>query len=157
MSTSLQVAVTADLHWGHQLRGTAATRLLFDFLKLRPPDVLVLAGDVGTGNLYGDCLAQLADLPCRKVVLPGNHDIWVSPEGPVDSLTRYEQELPRVAVEHGFHHLDGGPVILPEADVALVGSINWYDYSWSLDRLQSLYPDELHRLESKRFSRGRHN
>jgi hypothetical protein len=29
MGTSLQVAVTADLHWGHQIRGTVAARLLW--------------------------------------------------------------------------------------------------------------------------------
>ena len=43
------------------------------------------------------------------------------------------------------------------AELALVGSINWYDYSWSLEKLRECYPDELHRLESKRFTRGRHN
>jgi hypothetical protein len=41
--------------------------------------------------------------------------------------------------------------------VALVGSVNWYDYSWSLDALRRLFPEEEGRLRSKRFTRGRHN
>ncbi len=157
MTTALRIALTADLHWGHHPRGVEATRALVAFLRAGPPDLLVLAGDVGTGTLFGDCLAQLADLPCRKAVVPGNHDIWVSPEGERDSLDLYREDLPRIAAGHGFHYLDRGPLVLPESDVALVGSINWYDYSWSLEKLRERYPDELHRLESKRFTRGRHN
>ena len=157
MTTALRIAVTADLHWGHRPRGVEATRLLVSFLGARPPDLLVLAGDVGTGVLFGDCLAQLAALPCRKALVPGNHDIWVWPDAGRDSLGLYREDLPRVAAGHGFHYLDQGPLLLPEADLALVGSINWYDYSWSLEKLRRHYPDELHRLGSKRFTRGRHN
>jgi 3',5'-cyclic AMP phosphodiesterase CpdA len=157
MAQSLQVAVTADLHWGHHDRGMASSRLLFEHVRQHPPDILVLAGDVGTGALYGDCLAQLAEVSCRKAVVPGNHDIWVMHEADYDSLHLYETELPRVSVQHGFHYLDHGPLVLADADVALVGSINWYDYSWALDALRRSYPGELHRLTSKHFSRGRHN
>jgi len=157
MTRPLRLAITADLHWGHHVRGVAACRELINFLHGNPPDVLILAGDIGTGSLFADCLAQFADLPCLKVLVPGNHDVWVQSETEHDSLHLYEQEMPRIAVLHGFHYLDRGPLVLPESDLALVGTMNWYDYSWSLDRLRSYYPDELERLQSKRFSRGRHN
>ncbi len=151
------IALTADLHWGHR-RGADATRLLADYLQARPPDLLVLAGDVGTGALFGDCLQLFADLPCRKALVPGNHDLWVLPEGaPHDSLAVYQEVLPAVAARHGFHYLDGGPLVLPEADLALVGSINWYDYSWALDGIRRYYPEEEERLQTKRFTRGKHN
>jgi predicted phosphohydrolase len=153
----MRIAVTADLHWGHQARGLAATRLMIEYLDNHPPDVLILAGDIGTGSLFGDCLAQLAHLPCLKALVPGNHDIWVEEEGERDSLVLYEEELPRIAAQHGIHYLDREPLVLPDAGLAIVGSINWYDYSWSIHQLRSLYPEELHRLESKRFTRGRHN
>ena len=157
MTRSLRLAVTADLHWGHHARGDAATRQLIDFLHADPPDVLVLAGDVGTGSLFGDCLARFAGLSCLKALVPGNHDVWVKFEADYDSLHLYAQELPRVAAAHGFHYLDRGPLVLNDSDVALVGTINWYDYSWSLPQLRELYPGELERLQTKRFSRGRHN
>jgi len=154
---SVQLAFTADLHWGHGARGLEANELLVDFVHKQPPDVLVLAGDVGTAGNWDECLQRFADLPCRKAVVPGNHDLWVTSDGPLDSLQLYREDLPRRAALYGFHYLDHGPLILREADLALVGCINWYDYSWSLDTLRRDFPDELHRLASKRFTRGRHN
>ncbi len=153
---SLRLALTADLHWGHD-RGDAATRLLADFLRRRPPEVLIVAGDVGTGTHFSACLDLFADLPGLKALVPGNHDVWVAPDAPHDSQYLYEVELPRAAAAHGFHYLDSGPLLLPEEGLALVGSMNWYDYSWALEALRRNFPAEEHRLASKRFTRGRHN
>jgi predicted phosphohydrolase len=153
----LTLAVTADLHWGHR-RGREETRLLADFLTARPPDVLILAGDIGTGPLFAECLGLFAELPSRKVLVPGNHDLWVRPDdADLDSLTMYTVELPRMAEGLGFHVLDAGPLLFPEVDLALVGSINWYDYSWSLPAIHAKYPADEYRVRSKRFPRGRHN
>jgi predicted phosphohydrolase len=154
----MRLAVTADLHWGARPAGDAATRQLAAFLDEQPPDVLVFAGDVGAGEHFGECLRLFAGLPGHKALVPGNHDVWVTPDDTRgDSLAVYQEHLPRVSAEHGFHYLDHGPLLLEEADLALVGSMNWYDYSWSLEALRRLYPDEEHRLQSKRFTRGRHN
>ena len=90
--------------------------------------------------------------------MPGNHDIWVRPDDVRgDSLEVYRKHLPRLSLEHGFHYLDNGPLIIPEADLAFVGSINWYDYSWSIDLLPQYVADWETRLRLKVFSRGRHN
>jgi 3',5'-cyclic AMP phosphodiesterase CpdA len=157
MATDLRLAVTADLHWGHRV-GDEATRLLVDFLYAQPPDVLVLAGDVGAGEHFAACLALFDGLFCRKALVPGNHDIWVTEDDTRgDSLRVYEEVLPWHCGEHGFHYLDRGPLLLPEAGVALVGSINWYDYSWAIEELRRQAPDWEYRLRHKRFSRGRHN
>lgn len=153
----MRLAITADLHWGHRL-GDEATRLLRDFLRSQPPDVLVLAGDVGTAENFGACLELFAGLPCRKALVPGNHDVWVEEDDPRgDSLKVYQEHLPRLCNEHGFHYLNHGPLVLPEADLALVGSMNWYDYSWSIDELRRQLPDWEWRLQTKTFHRGRHN
>jgi predicted phosphohydrolase len=153
---SLRIAVTADLHWGHRT-GAGAVARLASSLHAQPPDVLVLAGDLGVGELFDDCLALFADLPGKKAVTPGNHDLWVPEDADHDSLRRYEQDLPRTCARLGFHYLDGRPLTLPGERLAVVGSVNWYDYSWSLDELRRRFPEEEHRLRSKRFSRGRHN
>jgi 3',5'-cyclic AMP phosphodiesterase CpdA len=153
----MRLAFTADLHWGQRAEGDAATQALAAFLRAEPPDVLVLAGDVGTEDHFAGCLALFADLPGRKALVPGNHDVWVrdgDPRG--DSLQLYRDYLPRVAEQHGFHYLDSGPLFLPEANLALAGSMNWYDYSWALPALR-YFPDAEDRLRTKRFSRGRHN
>src|SRR5579859_7049680 len=154
----LRLAITADLHWGPHASGNNATRQLRDFLKQNPHDVLILAGDIGAGDDFGPCLALFADLPALKALVPGNHDIWVNPnDARGDSLTVYREHLPRLAAEHGFAYLDSGPMFLPESNLALVGSINWYDYSWALDELKRRFPGQEERLQSKIFTRGRHN
>jgi 3',5'-cyclic AMP phosphodiesterase CpdA len=157
MTAPLRLAITADLHWGHNPRGDEATRGLVAFLAARPPDVLVIGGDVGTAEHFGECLSLFRDLPCKKALVPGNHDLWVALDDPRDSLQAYTDHLPHVAAEHGFHYLDRDPLLFPEAGMALVGSVNWYDYSWSRDEMERRFPAEVQRFQTKRFSRGRHN
>jgi predicted phosphohydrolase len=154
----MRLAFTADLHWGVRDSGDAATRLLLAELFDRPPDVLVVAGDVGAGDDFQRCLELFDRLPSRKALVPGNHDIWVAEDDRRgDSLAVYTEHLPRLCAERGFTYLDQTPLVLPEAGLALVGSINWYDYSWSIDKLPEVLPDWEERLRNKRFSRGRHN
>src|SRR5262245_53622377 len=117
---SLTLALTADLHWGHR-RGVEANRDLAAFVHAHPPDVLVLAGDIGSGDNFSECLRQFAGLPGRKCLVPGNHDLWVGRESDDDSLHRYRMELPALAAVHGFQVLDREPLYVPEEDVALVG------------------------------------
>jgi len=157
MGAELQLAITADLHWGHGGRGEEATRLLVSFLQKQTPDLLILAGDIGTEYYFEECLRLFDDLTCRKALVPGNHDLWVRTDEARDSLQLYEEDLAAVCRQHHFHYLDQGPLFLPEAGLALVGSINWYDYSWSRDALQRDYPGEEERLFTKQFTRGRHN
>jgi predicted phosphohydrolase len=157
MNARRRLAITADLHWGSRSRGDDATRLLASHLAADPPDLLVLAGDIGAGERFDECLALFAALPCRKALVPGNHDIWVAADDSRgDSLQVYREHLPAVCASRGFHYLDHGPLVLTDARLAVVGSMNWYDYSWSLERLKQ-YPDWEERLRGKRFSRGRHN
>ncbi len=158
MSASFRLAVTADLHWGLRQSGDQASRLLADFLKAQPPDVLVLAGDIGAGDDFAHGLALFADLGCLKALVPGNHDIWVEESDPRgDSLQVYREHLPALCARYGFHYLDHGPFFLAQANLTLAGSINWYDYSWSLEALRRQVKDWQERLRSKQFSRGRHN
>jgi hypothetical protein len=154
----MRIAVTADLHWGHSQRGDAATRLLANDLLDHPPDLFLLGGDVGTGEHFAGCLELFAPLACPKALVPGNHDLWVADNDPRgDSLRLYEVELPRRCREYGFHYLDHAPLVYPEQQLAVVGAINWYDYSWALDRLQQEVPDWQWRLQHMAFTRGRHN
>jgi 3',5'-cyclic AMP phosphodiesterase CpdA len=158
MTPRIRLAITADLHWGHNPRGDEATRQLLAALREHPPDVLVLAGDVGAADHFNECLALFADLPGRKALVPGNHDIWVSDgDARGDSLHVYQHHLPAVCAEYGFNYLDQLPLVWPEAGLALVGSINWYDYSWSIEQLRETVADWEERLRTKTFSRGRHN
>jgi predicted phosphohydrolase len=158
-SPSLQIALTADLHYGRRhTAGKLATLEMVAHLCERPPDLLILAGDIGAGDDFARCLDLFASLPCQKALVPGNHDIWVSAgDARGDSLRVYNEVLPRLSEERGFHYLDRGPLLLSEHGLAIAGSMNWYDYSWSIDDLPGAAPDWKERLYAKRFLRGRHN
>ncbi len=152
----MKLAITADLHWGHR-KGNEPTRQLAARLQQQPPDILLIAGDIGTGIMFEQCLQLFADLPCLKALVPGNHDIWVSQEElQYDSLDLYQTLLPEVARRLGFRYLDRDPLLVSD-ELAIVGSINWYDYSWGIEGLRRLHPGEEGRLKTKRFTRGRHN
>src|SRR5688500_10159596 len=94
----LRVAVTADLHFG--TRHTAGHRANLDLaarLADEPPDLLILAGDIGAGDDFDRCLELFDRLPCRKAAMPGNHDIWVrSDDVRGDSLDVYDRHLPAI-------------------------------------------------------------
>lgn len=155
----LRIALTADLHYGtRHTAGNVATLELATYLFEHPPDVLILAGDIGAGDEFGRCLDLFAGHTCLKALVPGNHDVWVTSTDPRgDSLRVYQSVLPELAAERGFHYLDHGPLLLPESGLAIAGSMNWYDYSWALDELKEATPDWETRLRSKKFVRGRHN
>lgn len=155
----LRIAVTADLHYGtRHTAGLRSTIDLFARFAEQVPDLLLLAGDIGAGNDFVRGLELFDRLPCKKAVVPGNHDIWVrtgDPRG--DSLDVYDRHLPNICRTHGFTYLDREPILIPKSDLAIVGSINWYDYTWDNDLLRAATPDWEERLATKRFTRGMHN
>jgi 3',5'-cyclic AMP phosphodiesterase CpdA len=154
----LTLAITADLHWGINESGDAATRDLISDLAEHPPDLLIVAGDIGAGEDFERCLRLFESFPNRKALVPGNHDIWVtSDDRRGDSWELYSKVLPALSARFGFHYLDHGPLVVPEADLAIVGSMNWYDYSWTDDPNWAKPDDWDERLRDMRFTRGRHN
>src|SRR5947208_2030148 len=103
--TTLRLAITADLHYGHNPRGDAATQQLHDALRAAPPDLLLLGGDLGTDQHFAACLKLFSDLPGRQALVPGNHDVWVDEQDHRgDSQSVYENYLPAVAESFGVHY-----------------------------------------------------
>lgn len=155
---NLKIAISADLHWGINESGDAATKKLISHLAENPPDLVILAGDIGAGDDFDRCLELFDRFSMQKALVPGNHDIWVTRDDDRgDSWKIYSGVLPDISARHGFHYLDHGPLVLPEADLALVGSMNWYDYSWADDPNWAKPDDWGERLRDMRFTRGRHN
>ncbi|MCC2672418.1 MAG: metallophosphoesterase [Armatimonadetes bacterium] len=151
----MRLAITSDLHWGLDARGDAATLRLARHVELLAPDVFAIAGDVGEGADFAACLAVFQGLGCERLVIPGNHDLW-SRDPKASSLTRYEQELPEIAAAAGFHYLDQKPY-LAGGGLALLGSINWYDYSFADPIVESEHPTAQVMYRAKLFPNGRHN
>lgn len=151
----MRIAVTADLHWGMSHPGDRATWALVERAAELRPDVFAIAGDVGEGAEWFKCLGLFRDLDCVKLVTPGNHDLWVRDGLAQTSIERYERRLPKWSAEHGFHYLDREPWV--SGGLAVVGSINWYDYSFADPELEQALPDVRQMYREKRFPRGQHN
>jgi len=123
----VRVLVTADLHFDIARSQRPAEELARRACS-QPADALLVVGDVGGTDLaiLGRCLALFDSFRGLKMLVAGNHDLWTHGDC---SLARYERQLPAVAAGHGFHYLDAGPCYL--GDVAFVGSVGWYDYTYA--------------------------
>ena len=119
------IVVTSDLHLG--ITKAEPIRALAAAIAAEHPDLTVLAGDLGEGLArIRECLALFASLPGRVAVLAGNHDIWSFRDGP-SSRRMWEEYLPAVVREAGMIWLEDE--IWRSGDLAVVGSLAWYDYS----------------------------
>ncbi len=123
----MRILVTADLHYDIPRSRDPARRLAGRVCALGG-DAFVLVGDAAGADPtpLRRCLRLFAGFDGRRFLVAGNHCLWCR-EGET-SLQRYEQLLPRVAAEEGFHLLDHAPVVLDA--VGLAGSVGWYDYSF---------------------------
>lgn len=152
-----KIAITADLHWGLP-KCNAANTAVVESLRKNPPDLLLVGGDQGAEFHFSDCLEALATIGCPVGLVAGNHDIWVRAEDARgDSWQVFDHLLPMECARRGFHYLDHGPWVLPAWDLAIVGTMNWYDHSWGREELARRFPKDLWRLEQMCFTRGRHN
>jgi len=128
----VRIIATADLHYEfHDESRRDTARLAQEVTRLRP-DVFLIAGDTFAHDpaILRQCLSLFDPLECPRMLVAGNHDLWTS-DG--DSLQIYEQTIPRVAAECGFHYLDAEPLVLH--GVGFVGNMGWYDYSFREDSL----------------------
>ncbi len=57
-----------------------------------------------------------------------NHDVWLTDKTQTHSWALHEQQWPEQFLAHGFHPLH--LATLQVNDVAFVGSMGWYDYSF---------------------------
>lgn len=120
--------VTSDLHFGHSSEGNRAIESLARWLKehCQPEDVLLLGGDLSNDDDgIRSCLRLFRNVEARKAAIAGNHDVWVSAEA--DSWERFLHTADLFEQE-GFHPLEREPLIV--GDVAYVGTMGWYDYSF---------------------------
>lgn len=126
----MRLLITADLHYNHP-RSKAAAEELIDQMNAAGGDVLVLAGDtaVADGDWLEACLSRFK-FPGPKLFVAGNHELWT---GGDDSYALFSSDLPRRVRAVGWHWLETEPFVA--GDVAVVGSVGWYDYSFAAPAL----------------------
>lgn len=138
----MKVAYTSDLHSditnnNFKLLSHLATRL-----SELSPDLFVIAGD--TANKLEEldkALSHFKELPCLKLFVPGNHDLWIESNNGLrkgrDSFYKYREAIPEICARNNFIYPCSSPYIIEET--ALIGSIGWYDYSLADSRLKGFY------------------
>ncbi len=140
----MRLVITSDLHY-RPAHAEVHRRFAVRVADLQP-DCFVIAGDVGaTPAHFRAALRNFALLSCPRLVLPGNHDLYVLPHkadsgrtdgadsavqgripGP-DSGALWLDLLPRIAADEGFGWLETRALVL--GSTAICGSMAWYDYS----------------------------
>ncbi len=146
-----RIAFVSDLHTDSSLANWQFVARLKEALDSLHPDVFIIGGDISAKLEQFDLtLAQFSALDCVKIVIPGNHDIWIESRKAMlsgyDSGAKFFQHLPGIASKHGFVFLHDEPVIL--GNIAIAGCMGWYDYSYRNRDLDT--PDSL-----KNYARGK--
>ncbi len=122
----MRLLITADLHYNHPKSRPVADDLV-DRMNAAGGDAVVVVGDTAVAD--GDALERcLSRFTCGgpKLFVAGNHELWT--HGP-DSYAAFTADLPRRVRGLGWHWLEGDPFVA--GDVAVVGSVGWYDYTFA--------------------------
>ena len=127
----MRLIVTADLHYNHAKSRQSADDLI-DQINRAGGDVLIVAGDTASfdGDALEKCLSRF-QFPGPKLFVAGNHELWTHRE---NSYENFHQHLPRRVRELGWQWLQNQPFVAGE--IAIVGSIGWYDYSFAQPSLE---------------------
>jgi len=125
----LKIAAISDLH----VLPDGSDRNLLESIKRRvedlEPDVFVIAGDISDRlDVLSDSLSQLKVDSCTNLYVAGNHDIWFEDGKSPSSLEKYSKHMNEICSTNGFIHLPNQHFI--SGNIAFVGSIGWYDYSF---------------------------
>lgn len=126
----MRAAVVADLHLNVPKSRATALELI-ERVNAERFDALLMVGDAGVadGTSLEECLSAFRfDGP--RWFVPGNHELWTKRTG-VDLLN---DELPRRVEAIGWRWLPREPVRV--GDLAIVGSIGWYDYQFAVPPLE---------------------
>jgi predicted MPP superfamily phosphohydrolase len=129
----MRILLTADLHYNHARSRPLADDLI-DQMNRAGGDVLVVIGDTATheGDALEQCLSRFR-FPGPKLIVAGNHELWTLG---ADSYAIFTDELPRRMRALGWQWLETDPFISPGADLAIIGTVGWYDYSFAQANLE---------------------
>ncbi len=127
----MKIGLISDLHTDANPRNKDSITHLINAVKSEKLDVFVIAGDIAPHLTQ---LAEIlnafdkADIPCDKLFVPGNHDIWAIETPDVTSQQKCDI-ISQLCYEAGFHPLIHKPFI--KENVGFCGTIGWYDYSFA--------------------------
>ena len=145
----IKIAYTSDLHVDYSNENRELVARLTESAVAAKPDVLIIGGDIAASPTdFGWALGSFAEVKCRKLVVAGNHDIWIESKSDIlngkDSGAKYQQMLPKVAADNGFEFLFEKAVVID--DVGFAGCMGWFDYSFRNHKFDDSTPLEQYRI-----------
>lgn len=149
----MRIAFTSDLHTDHHIANRLVWQAMVARLRELEPDVFVCCGDVSAEEQqFGLTLMALEQVACPKLLVPGNHDVWVQHPAwlcrGITSAQKYYRLLPALCRAAGVHPLWLEPYVL--GDMAFCGSLGWYDYSLRNVALDAVITDADYRRKTFR-------
>lgn len=150
----MRLLVTADLHFNHG-RSRALAEQVIEEMNAAGGDVLLVVGDTAAADCddLERCLS-LFRFRGPRLFVAGNHELWTRRN---DSYALFKDELPRRIRALGWHWLQDEPLVA--GDVAIVGSVGWYDYSFAPGDLgipRRFYEHKLSPGAAERFTEYLH-
>jgi predicted phosphodiesterase len=145
----MKIAFTSDLHVDYSPENRGLIKNLREQLESSNFDVLIVAGDLASNiKDFGWALEQLSDLRCRKLVVAGNHDIWIESKHDIisgkDSGARYLKLLPEIAAQNGFTFMHETALVID--GIGFAGNMGWFDYSFRNTDFDSTTPFERYAI-----------
>ena len=147
----MKIAFISDIHVDSLPEPSHIVDAIRNRLLTIGPDVFIIAGDVAARTkLFEQTLRAFSELPCEKLLVPGNHDIWVettSLEKGIHSGIKYTEIIPQICSRNNFTVLGQDPYTINETGFA--GTIGWYDYTLRNKKYDHLFSIETYR--NKKF------
>lgn len=126
----MKIGVISDLHTDVTPLNRQILPCVLEAVEKADLDIFILAGDLSPDFLeFAKILTAFTEsnLNCPKLLVPGNHDIWVIRYPNTTSEQKY-LAIAEIARECGFHSL--GTDAFVQNGVGFCGTIGWYDYSF---------------------------
>jgi len=141
----MKIAFTSDIHADVSPENERVPEIQMPILLRESPDIFIICGDVSADRRHFEkTLKKYGQLTCPKLVVAGNHDLWMDNDGE-NSIEKYRYILPKLAKENGFIYLGLEPYVT--GNVGFVGTCGWYDYSFRNERLDREIPAKAYKTK----------
>lgn len=140
----------SDLHldMNEQVLQRSLTPEFISWLKDKPYDVLIIAGDLAGDAFAAIKLVEKIKAQTNKEVyfVAGNHDVWVPEQAEENSWGNYHLMMNHPNYLHAPSEV---------GDHVIIGGMGWYDYSLGMDDISSdtFKKEKKHLWKDARFAR----
>ncbi len=130
----MRIAAVSDIHARPNGVDNDLLRAIRERVTEFDPDVFIIAGDMNEQiKELEHNLSKVRVDGCKNLYVSGNHDIWFEEDKGIGSLEKYSHLMKEACERSGFVHLPDEPCLVE--DIAFIGSIGWYDYSFRCEDL----------------------